>query len=112
MKNIVVYGIVIDTDDSGIFLDFPYLGGETENHKEAEGLARDITDDKDIPGTAVITKIYQIEDSLTEIKKLAHRQFSQIASDMYDVEDIQRRREKARKKRSYGSGAKSHSMGH
>jgi hypothetical protein len=93
-RSVVIYGIVIDTDQDGVFLDYPYLGGITDTPAEAEALARALSGDKSIPGT-VMARVYDMNSSgLEHAKKLACYQFCQQARNMYDMEDQQQRREK------------------
>ena len=98
MKSVVFYAVVHETEDDGIFLDFPFFGGVATTPL-AEQLAKDITDDRAIPGTAIITKIYRVDRPLIEIKSIAHRQFCQKAVDMYDVEDMQERRASSKRRK-------------
>jgi hypothetical protein len=92
----VVYGVVLDTNE-GPFFDILFLGGCTDTEQQAADLANDLTGDKSIPGI-VIPKTYPIEDGPGEIQKMAHKQFCQTATEMYDV-DERTEREKARKKK-------------
>lgn len=95
MRYAVLYGVVIDGDE--LFFDVVFIGGLVNTLDEAADLARDITDDKSLPGS-VITKTYPFDSSVGEIQSLAHKQFCQTAIEMYDVEEMNSRREKRRKK--------------
>ena len=97
-QSVIFYAVVQQTDADGMFLDFPFLGGVVDND-QVERLAHDITDDRAIPGT-VITKVFNMNgsDSLLEMQKLAYRQFNQTANLMYDMEEIQQRKDKKRRK--------------
>ena len=97
-QSVIFYAVVIQTESDGMFLDFPFLGGVVPND-QVERLARDITDDRAIPGT-VITKIFNMNgtESLLEMQRIASRQFNQTANLMYDMEEIQQRKDKKRRK--------------
>lgn len=95
-KCAVIYGIVLDTELDGIFLDFPFLGGVVDSQPQAEALARSITEDRGIPGT-VIVRIYSIDDDLGQVRAMALKQFNQTALEIYDVEEQQERRDKRKR---------------
>ena len=97
-KSVIFYAVVQQTDSDGIFLDYPFLGGIVPP-EQVDQLARDITDDRAIPGT-VITKVFNMNgnDSLLEMQRIASRQFGVTANMMYDMEEIQQRKDKKRRK--------------
>ena len=89
----VFYITIVDTDKDGIFADGPYFGGETRDYESAENLAKDIVNDKGIPGT-IIPKVYSYNNNyqdFPDIVNLASKQYSRMISDLYDQEEIQNR---------------------
>ena len=89
---LVFYATVIDDDDAGIFVDSYFMGGIVKTQEGAELLCKDLTNDRSIPGT-VLTKFYKCK-SKNDIKikfKLARKYFNQLANEMYEAEDIQKR---------------------
>jgi hypothetical protein len=91
-KHIVLYAAIIDHDEAGIFVDAYFLGGVVDTHSAAEKLAWSLTNDKTIPGT-ILTKIYKF-NSHTEFGRvldMATKYFHQLALDMYDTEDVQKK---------------------
>lgn len=94
MRYAVLYGVVLDGDE--LFFDVVFMGGMVNTLDEAADLARDVTDDKSLPGP-VFTKTYPFENSVGEIQSLAHKQFCQMAIELYDVDEMNSRREKRRK---------------
>jgi hypothetical protein len=91
-RHAVFYVTVTDTDKDGILVDGPYLGGEVSGKFAAELLARDLANDKSIPGS-VMPKIYEYGPGQTfdDLLFLAKRQFDKLAIEMYDQEAIQER---------------------
>lgn len=88
----VFYITVVDTDKDGILVDGPFLGGEVSSKFAAELLARDLANDRSIPGS-VMPKIYEYGPGQTfdELLFLAKRQSDKLTSDMYEQEAIQER---------------------
>lgn len=92
MEFVVYYASVIDDEEDGIFVNAPFLGGFSETREGADVLAKDIVNDRSLPGV-VITKIFPCPDR-EQILSLATKQFNQMARDMYDVEDAMHRKRK------------------
>lgn len=88
----VFYAVIVEDDEEGIFVDSPYFGGVSHHKPQAEQLARHITNDRSMQG-AIITKIYpfNLYEGLRQPHELATRQFNQMAKEMYDAEETQRR---------------------
>ena len=97
-RSVIFYAVVVQTESDGIFLDYPFLGGIVAND-QVDQLAREITDDHQIPGT-VITKVFNLNGSntLLELQQMASKQFLASANMMYDMEEIQQRKDKKRRK--------------
>lgn len=97
-RSVIFYAVVVQTESDGIFLDYPFLGGIV-NNDQVDQLAREITDDHQIPGT-VITKVFSLNGagSLTDLQRMASKQFLTAANMMYDMEEIQQRKDKKRRK--------------
>ena len=91
-RYVILYGTVLDDDDAGIFLDAYFLGGIVESRGDADKLAWDLTNDRAIPGT-VLTKTYgyNSQQEYTRILGFASKQFTQMANDMYEAEEIQKK---------------------
>jgi hypothetical protein len=83
----VLYAVVRETDEDGVFCDFPYFGGIVDTQADAAQLSKDITNDRGVGGT-VVTKFYEYFNDFGAVNKLAYKHFQQIANDMYDVEDL------------------------
>lgn len=92
MEFVVYYASVIDDEEDGIFVNAPFLGGFSITREGADILAKDIVNDRLLPGV-IITKIFPCSDR-GQILSLATKQFNQMARDMYDVEDSIHRKRK------------------
>jgi hypothetical protein len=92
IKHVVLYAVVTDHDEAGIFVDAYFLGGIIDEYTVAEKLAWDLTNDKTIPGT-VLTKIYKFNNHIEFERALvmAGKYFHQLALDMYDAEEVQKK---------------------
>jgi len=94
-RHIVLYAVVTEDDDSGIFVDHCFLGGIVKSKKDSEVLAKELAGDQAIPGT-VITKAYQLHDDMAKKIKMANRFFAGLAREIYEVEEIQNRKKRRR----------------
>jgi hypothetical protein len=97
-RHFVFYITIVDTDKDGIFADGPFFGGETFDQPSADDLARDLVNDKSIPGT-VIPKVYAYNanyQSFPDITVLATKQANRMIVDLYDQEEIQDRMSRKR----------------
>lgn len=93
MKNfLVLYACIVDDEEAGIFVDYPYFGGMVDTLEQVELLQKSLINDRHIPGSK-FTKYYSSElvSSVRECIDLAKRQFGKMARDMYEVEDMQER---------------------
>lgn len=91
----VFYACVIETEDDGIFVDSTYFGGTAHTREVANVLVQDITNDKNIQG-AVVPKVLLIDthEELSVAHDVAQKQFTQMARDMYAVEEMNQRGKK------------------
>jgi hypothetical protein len=85
----VFYACMIDDDDAGIFVDYPFFGGIASSEEEVNQLMRSLTNDRNLPG-AVIPKKYRI-NNMADVLEVAKRQFKQLTKDVYAMEDMQAR---------------------
>ena len=97
MKFVVFYITVVDTDEDGVVIDGPYLGGVMQTKPLAEELARCLTNDRTLPG-AVMTKLLSFgPNGIQGALKLARKQFFRLSDEMQDMEVIQKRKRYKRK---------------
>lgn len=91
MKFAIFFATVLDSDD-GIFVDCTYFGGVAYDRNVADGISRDIVNDKMLPGT-IISKVIPTEN-IFDSYRIAIRYFNNLAKDMYEVEDAKQRKHK------------------
>ena len=93
-RSIIFYITVSDASDNDIIVMGPYLGGIMCTQEGVENLARDLVNDRSLPG-AVMTKIYELDDiTVGEAYSMAKRQFNTMADEMDDMQRIQKRMRK------------------
>lgn len=88
----VVFYATVNEGENGADVLSPFLGGITQNTQDADLLAYDLVNDKQIPGT-VIPKILGF-NKIDEFKRkydFAAKHFSQMALDIHDYEMTQKR---------------------
>lgn len=100
MEKFVIFYVSVLDEDKGIFVDGPYLGGVCLSKDMADFLARDLTNDKQLPGT-VMPKVYAFDSYLGvgPSHYLAKNQFQRMAEDMYDMERVQARQSRMRRRK-------------
>jgi cell division protein YceG involved in septum cleavage len=88
MRFVVVYSSIVE-EEGEIFVDAFYFGGIVDDRDEADKLARHITNDDTIEGV-IVPKIFPIEYNhrLDEVLHKASKYFNQLASEMYEIEDV------------------------
>jgi len=84
---VILYACIITDDENGLFVDHTFLGGIAPNKIQAEEVAKDITNDKSIPGTT-ISRILSIESQyeLPKVMSMTNKYFHEMANEMYDME--------------------------
>jgi len=93
LRYVILYGVIIETDDDGAYFDYTYFGGIKNEEQEARSLAREIVNDDEITGTKV-PMIYKLIGNNGELKELlqgANKQFLRMANDIYEAEDSYRK---------------------
>jgi hypothetical protein len=100
MKKFAVFYISVLDYPDGIFVDGPYFGGTCSVEDQANLLSRNLTNDRQLPGT-IMPKVYSY-DSCAGISKslsLAKTHCIRLAKDMYEMEETQARQARMTKAR-------------
>lgn len=96
---VIFYATVIEgKKHDGIYVDYAYFGGITNDEEYADCLSRNIVNDRSIPGI-VIPKVFvkSSKQSLSDVIKIADYYMKKMASRMYDSEEIQERTKRKRR---------------
>jgi len=107
-KFAIFYGLIRDTDEDGVFFDYPYFGGETYDKTHAEIIASGIVNDSSMPGTVVVKIVTYTcyhncalnSREFENVLRMVTRQFLNMARSLYESEEMQKRGRRSYKKKT------------